>query len=174
MLNLLNLKNESLDEVGSMKMNDYIKTMRRMIGHETLLTVGCGAIIEDSLGRILLQQRSESEKWGIPGGLLEIGETIEDTVKREVLEETNLTIDNLSLFGIYSGEKGLTKYPNGDKVFSIQVIFHITQYKGVLKSNHESLQTIFLHKQNMPSNLNAHQAPFINDWIDGVSLPIIK
>ncbi len=34
-------------------MNDYIKTMRQMIEHETLLTIGCGAIIEDDIGRIL-------------------------------------------------------------------------------------------------------------------------
>ncbi|MGE6515924.1 NUDIX domain-containing protein [Lysinibacillus sphaericus] len=70
-------------------MNDYIKTMRQMIGHETLLTIGCGAIIEDDIGRILLQKRTDNNIWGIPGGILEIGETFEETVKREVFEETN-------------------------------------------------------------------------------------
>lgn len=50
-------------------MNDYIKTMRKMIGHETLLTVGCGAIILDKFGRILLQRRTDLDIWGIPGGI---------------------------------------------------------------------------------------------------------
>jgi hypothetical protein len=45
-------------------MKDYIKEMRRLIGHETLLTVGCGAIIEDECGRILLQSRKDTNLWG--------------------------------------------------------------------------------------------------------------
>ncbi|MGD7043055.1 hypothetical protein [Jeotgalibacillus proteolyticus] len=49
-------------------MNDYIATMRKMIGHKTLLTVGCGAIIEDAAGRALFQKRSDYGQWGIPGG----------------------------------------------------------------------------------------------------------
>jgi hypothetical protein len=51
-------------------MIDYIKTMRKMIGHETLLTVGCGAIIIDKFERILLQLRTDLDIWGIPGGLV--------------------------------------------------------------------------------------------------------
>jgi ADP-ribose pyrophosphatase YjhB (NUDIX family) len=88
-------------------MNDYIKSMRKLIGHETLLTVGCGAIIVDQCGRILLQRRTDLNVWGIPGGILELGETFEETVKREVLEETNLLIKSVNLFGIYSGKKVL-------------------------------------------------------------------
>ncbi len=55
-------------------MNDYISSMRSFIGNETLLTVGCGAIIEDHHGRILMQHRAGSDVWGIPGGLMELGE----------------------------------------------------------------------------------------------------
>lgn len=46
-------------------MIDYIKTMRSMIGHNTLLTIACGAIIEDLNGRILLQRRKDFFDWGI-------------------------------------------------------------------------------------------------------------
>ncbi len=155
-------------------MNDYIKTMREMIGHETLLTVGCGAIIEDKFGRILLQKRTDYDIWGIPGGILEIGETIEETAKREVFEETNLTINQVLLFGIYSGKNGFAQYANGDKVFSIQVIFHTTDYCGILQPNNESRQLSFLFKDEIPKNLNSHQAPFILDWLNGVHTPIIK
>lgn len=42
-------------------MGDYIQSMRKWIGHETLFTVGCGAIIEDGLGRILLQHRKDND-----------------------------------------------------------------------------------------------------------------
>ncbi|PGL69819.1 NUDIX domain-containing protein [Bacillus sp. AFS055030] len=155
-------------------MNDYINTMRKMVGNETILTVGCGAIIEDHFGRILLQRRRDYALWGIPGGLLEIGETIEGTVKREIFEETNLTIRNVKLFGIYSGENGFAQYANGDQVFSVQIIFHVTDYVGSLQSNNESIELCFLSKDEIPKNLNSHQAPFIYDWLNEVQKPIIK
>lgn len=145
-----------------------------MIGHETLITVGCGAIIEDNLGRILLQKRTDYDIWGIPGGILEIGETFEETVKREVNEETNLTLNQIELFGIYSGKNGFAQYANGDKVFSVQIIFRATEYKGILKANNESKDLCFLHKNEIPKNLNKHQSPFIMDWVNSVTIPVIK
>lgn len=153
-------------------MNDYITTMRKLIGHETLLTVGCGAIMEDDFGRILLQQKRDI--WGLPGGLLEIGETFEEAVRREVFEETNLVINQLKLFGIYSGKNGFAQYTNGDKVFSVQIIFHVTNFAGTLQGNEESTQLQFRYKNEIPDNLNPHQAPFILDWLHGRIPPVIK
>lgn len=155
-------------------MNDYITTMRRLIGHETLLTVGCGAIIEDQKGRILLQRKENPDIWGIPGGIMEIGETFEETVKREVFEETNLHIQQFTLFGIYSGKNGFAQYANGDKVFSVQIIFHVSAYEGLIQTNEEAVQLEFLAKTQIPSNLNPHQAPFILDWVQGVKTPVIR
>jgi ADP-ribose pyrophosphatase YjhB (NUDIX family) len=155
-------------------MSDYIKTMRKMIGHETLLTVGCGAIIVDQLGRILLQRRKDLDVWGIPGGVMELGETFEETLRREILEETNLSIKNIKLFGIYSGKSGFSQYPNGDKVFSVQIIFYVERYDGILKPNSESRELRFLYKEEIPKNLNPSQAPFILDWINGAETPVIK
>ncbi|MGE7998351.1 NUDIX hydrolase [Lysinibacillus sp. NPDC093190] len=155
-------------------MNDYIKTMRQLIGHETLLTIGCGAIIEDDRGRILLQKRIDGDIWGIPGGILEIGETFEETVKREVFEETNLILNNMTLFGLYSGKNGFAEYSNGDKVFSVQIIFYSSDYKGTLQINDESSELHFLSRNEIPLNLNPHQSSFIKDWSNGIPTPVIK
>lgn len=156
-------------------MNDYIQTMRQMIGQETLLTVGCGAIIEDVHGRILLQKRSDHGLWGIPGGLLEIGETFEATVKREVKEETGFDLEELELYGIYSGENGFATYENGDKVFSVQIVFRSTCYVGTLLLNSESKSQEFFYAEEIQEDLlNPHQAPFIRDWIKGRSVPVIR
>lgn len=155
-------------------MNDYIKTMRKLIGQETLLTVGCGAILEDGYGRILLQRRTDYDIWGIPGGILEIGETFEETVRREVLEETSLTLNHVELFGIYSGKNGFAQYANGDKVFSVQLIFKSLDFSGTLQRTNESRELQFFHKYTLPKNLNTHQSPFIMDWVEGISTPAIK
>lgn len=153
---------------------NYIAEMRKYIGHETLLTVGCGIIIEDN-GRILLQHRTDEDNWCVPGGLMEIGETFEEAAKRETFEETGLRVTDLELFGIYSGEKCFVQYPNGDKVFSVQIIFKSKQYSGELKqAGEESIEHRFFRKTELPVNLNPRQKPFIMDWAEEKMIPIIK
>lgn len=155
-------------------MINYIAEMRKHIGHETLMTVGCGIIIEDN-GQILLQHRTDEDNWCIPGGVMEIGETFEGTAKRETFEETGLRVTDLELFGIYSGEKCFVQYPNGDKVFSVQIIFKSKQFLGELKQKDiESREHRFFKKTELPANLNPRQKSFIIDWADEIKQPIIK
>ncbi|MCA0972537.1 NUDIX hydrolase [Halobacillus litoralis] len=152
---------------------DYIRDMRKMIGHDTLFTVGCGIIIEHE-NKILLQHRMDADNWCIPGGVMEIGEKFEETAKREVLEETGLDVHNLELFGLYSGEKCFATYPNEDRVYSVQIIFKSDSYNGdLIDYGAEVRQHQFFTKDELPDNLNSRQAPFILDWAEGKALPVI-
>ena len=68
---------------------------------ERPIMIGVGAVIEDEVGRILLVKHVPERggfwqgKWICPGGKLELGETIEEGIKREVREETRLEIELL-------------------------------------------------------------------------------
>jgi 8-oxo-dGTP pyrophosphatase MutT (NUDIX family) len=76
----------------------YIEELRQVVGTRPLILVGSVVVITDDLRRILLQQRRFPEgSWGLPGGLMELGESTEDTARREVFEETNLTLGVLRL-----------------------------------------------------------------------------
>ncbi|MCM3756358.1 NUDIX hydrolase [Sporosarcina aquimarina] len=153
---------------------DYIQNMRKLIGHETLFTVGCGVmIVQNDL--LLLQHRSDEDSWCIPGGVMELGETFEETAKREALEETGLSVDQLELFGIYSGEDCYAEYRNGDQVYSVQVIFSAHSISGVLlQKGEESRKHRFFAPNNLPDNLNLRQKSFILDWARGAKLPVIR
>lgn len=143
---------------------NYIQTMRKMIGNETLLTIGCGVIITEE-NKILLQHRTDEDNWCIPGGVMEIGETFEETAKRETLEETGLTVKDLQLFGLYSGESCFVTYPNGDRAYSVQIIFHTASYNGKLKqTGEETKEHKFFNKHELPPNLNPRQQEFIQEW----------
>lgn len=153
---------------------NYISDMRKLIGHETLFTVGCGVIIEKD-GCILLQHRTDEDNWCIPGGVMEIGETFEQTARREVFEETGLEVNELKLFGIYSGESCFVQYPNGDKAYSVQIIFTTTAYSGLLKQQGiESKEHRFFRREALPENLNPRQKQFINHWAERKALPVIS
>lgn len=151
---------------------DYIQTMRKMIGKESLLTVGCGVIITNE-DKILLQHRTDEDNWCIPGGVMELGETFEETAKRETYEETGLHVEGLQLFGLYSGEACFVTYPNGDQVYSVQVIFQTENYSGELQQGGtESKAHRFFGKDELPTNLNPRQKAFIRDWADEKKVPI--
>ncbi|WP_136603930.1 NUDIX domain-containing protein [Paenibacillus dokdonensis] len=83
-----------------------------------------GAIIQDAEGRILLQRRSDYGDWGLPGGGMEPGELIEDTMKREVWEETGLEVTGFELYGVYSGPRMEYTYPDGNEVVFVMFIFY--------------------------------------------------
>lgn len=66
-----------------------------------LLTVDC--IVRDEAGRVLLiERRFPPPGWALPGGFVDRGETVEQAVRREILEETGMQIEDLAQFHVYS------------------------------------------------------------------------
>lgn len=76
----------------------YIEDMRNLVGNQPLILIGSHAIILNEKNQILMQLRTDFNRWGIIGGALEYNETLEDALKREVYEETGLNIKNPELF----------------------------------------------------------------------------
>jgi ADP-ribose pyrophosphatase YjhB (NUDIX family) len=64
-------------------------------------SVSVAAVIKDDHGRALLAQRRDNRHWEPPGGVLELGETIEDGLRREACEETGLEVEPIALTGVY-------------------------------------------------------------------------
>ena len=81
---------------------NYIQWIRSKVGHEKVILVFAGGCLFDDCGRVLLQRRGDSGKWGFPGGAVELGETPEETAVRELKEETGLDVEVESLIGIYT------------------------------------------------------------------------
>jgi 8-oxo-dGTP pyrophosphatase MutT (NUDIX family) len=104
-------------------MSAYLSRLRSKIGRELLLLPGVAAVIEDELGRILLQEKSSGEAWSLPGGAIEPGETPEQAICREVREETGLLVEPRRIIGVYGGRHFRYTYPNGDKVEYLVVLY---------------------------------------------------
>ena len=80
-------------------MNDYIKTMRPLIGPRPMLLPGVRALIFNPQGEILLQRRTDMPRWCLPSGSVELDETALDALKREVAEETSLVVVEAEAMG---------------------------------------------------------------------------
>jgi mutator protein MutT len=103
----------------------------------------------DESGRVLLQKRGDSNKWGFPGGAIELGETPEEAAIRELKEETGLDVTIDSLIGIYTDSD--MKYPNGDNAQSIAIVYKLKALSGELTcDNKETIDLKFFDVDKLP------------------------
>lgn len=154
---------------------DYIKDLRKVIGHDLIVGVGCGLLLENEKGELLLQKRSDNGQWCIPGGALEPCETYVEAVKREIREEVGINVLNPEFFGLYSGEDRVIHYPNDDVVYSLAVIFRATEYEGVISDeDSEVLEHRFFARNEIPDELFYPDARPIRDWAAGGNDCIVK
>jgi ADP-ribose pyrophosphatase YjhB (NUDIX family) len=108
----------------------YLKEIRKLVGAARLFVPGVRAIIIDEAGDILLQRRTDSGLWGLPGGSVELDETVFEALKREVLEKTSLTVIDAEPMGVYCGPNQKFAYPNGDKVQCFAIAFIVKKWEG--------------------------------------------
>lgn len=126
------------------------------IRHIPFIQTGAAVIIRNEEGKILLQERTDRNKWGLPGGCQELGENLRQTAVREAYEETGIELDSnkLILIDTLSGESRKNSYPNGDIVYnntSLYLADITNNYK--LKGDSETKRLEFFNTNDVPENL---------------------
>jgi ADP-ribose pyrophosphatase YjhB (NUDIX family) len=144
---------------------EYYKGLRRFVGHSPLILPGSVVIIVNETGEILLQERDE-DVWGLPGGLMNLGESFIDTAKREVLEETGLHIDHLILLDVLSGPEYYYKNPNGDELYSVTAVYKTTDYEGELIPDMDESKSLRFYKiDSLPENMEQEYKDCIGAYL---------
>ena len=129
----------------------YIMDLREKVGHSPLIGVGATTLVFNNKNELLLNLRSDTNNWGIPGGSKELNETLEECAIRELKEETNINVNDLELITVLSGKEYYFKYPNDDELDCVIVLYKVSNYNGELKINDgESKELKFFSLNNLP------------------------
>ncbi|AIQ35600.1 ADP-ribose pyrophosphatase [Paenibacillus sp. FSL R5-0345] len=147
-------------------MSNYIMELRKHVGTRPLIMAGA-CVLLCSEQQLLLQRRTDNGCWGLPGGSMELGETLEEVAKRELFEETGLQARGLELFDMFSGQELYYKYPNGDEVYNVVAAYLSTEFDGVLKEDGIEVQEVrFFNYGKLPSELSPPDVPVIKRFMD--------
>ena len=141
----------------------YIGEMRKFVGHAPIMAVAAMGILYNEEKGLLLEKRTDTGEWCTPGGAIELGESLEDALKREIKEETNLDIANSKLFDIKANVHMV--YPNKDEVYYTDVVYEINEFFGDLKSDGESTELKFFDLDNLPKNIMPTQIGYIEKFV---------
>ena len=118
--------------------------------------VGINGVVKREDGCILLEQREDDERWGIPGGWAEVGLTAEENMKKEMLEETGFVVSVDQLVGVMS-RRPTSTYPFS----SYHLLYKCSIVSGTLTVSHESVSVDWIHPEKVdPWHFDHH------DWID--------
>lgn len=143
---------------------DYILQLREYIGHRPILMVGAAILVLDTQDRLLMMKRSDSGCWGLPGGATEPGEVVEEAARREMLEEVDLAVGEMSLFGVFSGPELYYKYPNGDEVYNVTIVYLSRDWRGKVKLNGEHTEWCWFPASEIPEDVSPPIRPVIEQF----------
>ncbi|WP_155287395.1 NUDIX hydrolase [Lacticaseibacillus zhaodongensis] len=146
----------------------YIEDLREIIGHRRVILNGSCAVLVNAQNELLMQQRNEPQKrWGLPGGLMELGETTRATVVREVAEECGIRLDPaaLTLLNVYADGQMRTA-ANGDQFDIVNTAYYAEKIEGTPHVNDaESLQYCWIPLDQLPSNIPRNHRQAIEDYL---------
>src|SRR5215472_14084982 len=74
------------------------------------------ALVTNDAGEILLIRRTDNGNWALPGGAIEMGESVAEAAVRETFEETGIRVEVTGLLGVYSDPRHIIHFTSNDEV----------------------------------------------------------
>lgn len=140
----------------------FLLSNGRQMTRPTTPPIAADAIIElvDYPNRpiVLIERRNQPLGWAIPGGFMDVGETIEDAAIREALEETQLHVRLKALLGIYSDPK---RDPRGHTVTAV----YVAEARGTPVAADDARNALITNPYALPEPLAFDHALVLEDYL---------
>ena len=134
---------------------------------------GANAIVLNDAGEVLLIRRADNGRWCLPGGHIDYGETVRQTVIREAYEETGIQVDVERLSGVYSkpyeAREGLIKPSH-----YVILAFLCRPLGGEIRLSEESTDVRYFAPDQLPETLWSWHRQRIEDALVGQVEPYIR
>ncbi len=137
---LLKLISEQYSILTELPATEIADQFKKELGYITP-KVGVNGAVFSRDGKILLERRAEDKSWGLPGGWAENGETPEQSLKREFLEETALEVEPIEFVKVFSRLPGMFNQPHT----SVHLLYLCEIKSGEIKISDESIDIGFFH-----------------------------
>jgi len=129
----------------------YISRLRQKVGSDLILSPSVAAVIHDQEGKLLLQEKSSGEAWSLPAGGIELGESPQEAIVREVMEETGYAVRIHSILGVFGGRSFRYTYPSGDHVEYVAILFQCKIIGGSgVPTDSETKSIRYFNRHDMP------------------------
>ncbi|MFC8825551.1 NUDIX domain-containing protein [Streptomyces sp. NPDC057137] len=115
------------------------------------VVVAASAVVTDERGRILLQRRRDNDLWALPGGGMDLDDSLPGAAVREVKEETGLDVKITGLVGTYTDPRHIIEYSDGEVRRQFNVCFTARIVGGELAISDESTELRFVEAAELDS-----------------------
>jgi ADP-ribose pyrophosphatase YjhB (NUDIX family) len=119
------------------------------------IVVAVTAFVRDGAGRVLLIRRTDNGLWALPGGALELGESVGGTAVRETLEETGVDVEVTGLVGIYSDPHHVVEFSDGEVRQQFSICFRARFLSGRPTPSSESSKVAWIARPDL-DDLSIH------------------
>jgi ADP-ribose pyrophosphatase YjhB (NUDIX family) len=153
----------------------WVMWIERDITKATAIRPSVSAVIRDGRGRVLLGRRADNGQWGLPGGNVEIGESVTAAIVREAREETGLEVAVVRLVGVYSDPAWMVvRYPDGRVVHYVNTCFECRVTRGELATCSETTALAYFDPAALPEDTVPQHRLRIADAVSPSGGPFIR
>lgn len=130
-------------------------------------------VVTDDAGRILMIRRSDNGNWAVPGGAMDVGESITQTAVRETLEETGIHCRINGLVGIYTDPRHVIHYTSNDEVRQeFSIVFTAQYLSGDPTPSDESREVVWVPRHEVADlQMDRSMRRRVEAYVQGEGLP---
>jgi len=139
------------------------------------LKPSANVVVLNDVGQILLIKRTDNSNWALPGGAMDLGETLGQAAIREVEEETGVVCELTGLIGIYTSPKHVIQYTSDGEVRQeFSIAFTARAVSGEPTTSSESSQVVWVSQDSLDAyDMHPSMRQRIDHFVAGRDLPYI-